>query len=557
MLGNLKIGKRLAIGFGLLAALIIVVAGLSTYQGAKARAAVAKAHATSGIALALKDIYLNVRQGRVMAWSYAFSGDEAYLKGRDAAFAAVRAGFADLEPRLKSAEGKLAVKDFLDACTSFEAAAVKFDQLKAAGLAANSPDSVAEIAVIDAAAKRYAETNDKATRFYADASTQDADEAESQIDRAIWSDGLGGVVAVLLGLAAALVIGRGISRPIVAMTAAMDSLARGDLSVEIPALANTDEIGAMAKAVDVFKANAARVERLAGEQAAQSAAREQRMQKIDGLTRNFEGSVSALLDTATATATEMQRTAAEQAENSERAGVRMTTISSASEQATSNVQTVAAAAEELSASIGEIGRRVMEAAQISRSAADEAARTNSMVEALAVAADRIGQVVALINDIASQTNLLALNATIEAARAGDAGKGFAVVAGEVKNLANQTARATEEISGQIAAVQEETRKAVEAIRTIGTVIDQVREISSGIASAVEQQGAATREIARNVQQAAVANQEVTNNLGSISQAAQHGLEIAEKTKNSATGLAKDAEILRGEVSTFLGGVRAA
>jgi methyl-accepting chemotaxis protein len=217
---------------------------------------------------------------------------------------------------------------------------------------------------------------------------------------------------------------------------------------------------------------------------------------------------------------------------------------------------VAAATEELSSSISEISRHVSEAAKVSTQASEETARTNTMVEGLARAADKIGEVVKLINDIASQTNLLALNATIEAARAGDAGKGFAVVAGEVKNLANQTGRATEEISSQIAAVQEETRRTVEAIRNIGSVIDQVREISSGIASAVEEQGAATQEIARNVQQAATGTQDVSANIVGISQSANDAVEGAHQILAASGDLAKNSETMRLEVTRFLDGVRA-
>ena len=326
---------------------------------------------------------------------------------------------------------------------------------------------------------------------------------------------------------------------------------------DVPSCDRGDEIGIIARAVQSFQQILLAQERQAVELEADHVAREKRGQAIEVLTQGFDRSVSALLTTTAKAATDIRRAAEEQASLSAQTEKQLATVATASEQATENVQTVASAAEELSSSVLKISRQVSEAARVSAAASEETARTNVMVLALAAAADRIGEVVHLINDIASQTNLLALNATIEAARAGDVGKGFAVVASEVKGLANQTAKATEEIGSQIGAVQEETRRAVEAIKSIGVVIEQVREISSGIASAVEEQGAATREIARNVQQAAAGTQEVSRNIGGVAKAAKSAAEIAKTTRASADLLAKEADGLRGEVTTFLGKVRTA
>ena len=272
--------------------------------------------------------------------------------------------------------------------------------------------------------------------------------------------------------------------------------------------------------------------------------------------RRHGDSVIGLVGAVAASASQMQSSAATMSSVAQQSSVQAASVAAGAEQATANVQTVASAAEELSASISEISRQVAEAATISRQAADETRRTDEMVVTLAGSADRIGEVVKLINDIASQTNLLALNATIEAARAGEAGKGFAVVAGEVKHLATQTAKATEEIVGQISSIQEETRHAVTAIRQIATVIDKVRAISSTIASAVEEQGAATQEIARNVQQAAAGTQEVSTNVELVQEAATTTGAASQQVLASAGGLADLAERLRGEVGTFLHTVRA-
>ncbi|ABC22602.1 methyl-accepting chemotaxis protein [Rhodospirillum rubrum] len=270
---------------------------------------------------------------------------------------------------------------------------------------------------------------------------------------------------------------------------------------------------------------------------------------------SFEAQVMGLVQSVSGASGDLQTTARWLSSGAAEAADQAVTVAAAAGQATSNVETVASAAEELSASVSEISRQMADSARISTAASEEAARTNAMVQGLATAANKIGEVVKLINDIASQTNLLALNATIEAARAGEAGKGFAVVAGEVKNLANQTGRATDEIGLQIAAVQEETRKTVEAIKGIAATIEQVRENASGIASAVEQQGAATREIARNVEQAATGTRQVSQNIDSISNNATEAVKGAGQVLTSADGLATSSQNLRDAVTRFLAEVR--
>jgi methyl-accepting chemotaxis protein len=363
---------------------------------------------------------------------------------------------------------------------------------------------------------------------------------------------------VLLGSAAfAWAIATSIGRPLLGLDHAMRSLADGDIGVDIPHVERGDEVGTMAKAVQVFKNNAIEMENLRHEQElnAQAAAAE-RERLMRQMADQFEASVLGVAQSVASSAVQMHATAETMSAAAQEASTQATTVSAASHQATGSVQTVAAAAEELSASISEIARQVDQAAKVSQVASEETVRTNEMVQSLAQAADRIGQVVNLINDIASQTNLLALNATIEAARAGDAGKGFAVVANEVKHLASQTARATEEITGQIASVQEETRRAVDAIRNIGKVIEEVGGISAEIASAVQQQGAATLEIARNVSQAVVGTTEVSSSITGVTHAATTTGAAAEEVLASARGLSSNSNLLEGAVKTFLEQVRA-
>jgi len=288
---------------------------------------------------------------------------------------------------------------------------------------------------------------------------------------------------------------------------------------------------------------------------AEVTAREDRQKAINDLADRFESGVMNVVQVVSASASEMQTTAQSLSSAAHQSRGQATMVAAAAEQATTNVQTVATAAEELSSSINEIARQVGGAAQISATAVAEAERTNSLIQGLSTAASRIGEVVKLINDIASQTNLLALNATIEAARAGEAGKGFAVVANEVKTLANQTARATDDIGKQVSTVQAETERAVDGIGRISVVIEQMRDISSNIASAVEEQGAATREIARNIAQAATGTHDVSNNIAGVTQAATDTGVSAEQVLASANDLANNSVLLRRQVTSFIESVR--
>ncbi|WP_169732786.1 methyl-accepting chemotaxis protein [Azospirillum halopraeferens] len=369
-----------------------------------------------------------------------------------------------------------------------------------------------------------------------------------------------GLAAVIVGLllgSLAFALRRIVIGPVVALTAAMGRLAGGEKDVTIPGTGRRDEMGAMATAVEVFRRNAVEVDRLQAEQAAQKArAEEERRRQMLSLADGFQttvGGVIADVSGETALLEQQSRVMADAAGDTDRLAA---SVATATEEASSHVQTVAAASEELSNSITEIGRQVSDSSRVTADAVMLARQANDKVEGLAAAIQRIGSVVDLINSIAGQTNLLALNATIEAARAGDAGKGFAVVASEVKQLANQTARATDEISGQVASIQAATGEAVQEIRDVGRVIERMNQIATAIASAVEEQGAATQEIARSVQQAASSTRLVSSSIQGVSKAADVGGQAARELLDRARRLAHQADTLTGEVDGFLRSVRA-
>jgi methyl-accepting chemotaxis protein len=349
----------------------------------------------------------------------------------------------------------------------------------------------------------------------------------------------------------------GLSRPIGALADAMDKLAHNELTVDVSGWQRGDEIGAMARTVEVLKTNVKAAVIMREAEAADQLRKDGRTAQLDRVTGQFESKVGELVSVLASAATELQATALSMSSTAELTNQQAEAVSNGAREASTNVQTVAAAAEQLSSSVREISRQVAQSSKITGEAVEETKRTDGVVRALATAAARIGDVVSLITGIAGQTNLLALNATIEAARAGDAGKGFAVVASEVKSLAAQTAKATEEITGQIGQVQASTAGAVAAIQRITTIITEVAQIASSIAAAVEQQGAATQEIARNVQEAAMATRDVTRNIGGVSEAATATGAASGQVLSAAGELSQQAEHLRAEVSHFLQNVRAA
>ncbi len=385
------------------------------------------------------------------------------------------------------------------------------------------------------------------------------------------------LLAAGLGISVAVVFftSRSIVDPIAAMTKAMATLAKGDNSVDIPAADRSDEIGEMAKAVQVFKDNGIENERLAAEAKEAAVAEEKRKQeeldrerkemeerearakRMEDMIEGFEGEVQSVLEAVTAAATELESTATAMTSLAETSQGQAGDAVAATEQASANVQAVASASEEMSSTISEISRQVATSTEISQNAVKEADTANKMVEELSGVAQEIGEVVGLITDIAGQTNLLALNATIEAARAGDAGRGFAVVASEVKDLADQTAKATEQISQQITAIQDGTTNTAKAMGRIQGVIKETSEVATTIASAIEEQNAATEEISRNAQEAATGTQAASDNMGKVNEGAVQTSTAAAQVLSASQELAKNGDSLKGTIEGFLTNIRAA
>ena len=369
---------------------------------------------------------------------------------------------------------------------------------------------------------------------------------------------LAGLAAVLVaGIGLVVMVRRRVCAPIVSLTTRMSDLAAGDMAGDIPGASRSDEIGAMAGAVQVFKNNMIKAERLAAEKQGENDVKMRRVQMLDELTRAFETKVSELVGGLSSASATMEKTAQSMTSTAASTNSQAAVVAAASQQTSANVRTVASATEELASSIAEIGRQVAQSTEIASRAVENARRTGDTARTLAEGAQKIGDVVTLIQSIAEQTNLLALNATIEAARAGDAGRGFAVVASEVKSLAGQTAKATTEISEQIAAIQTASDQTVSAIRGVADVISEIDQIGTAIASAIEQQGSATQEISRNVLEAARGTQEVNSNITGVQRAADDTGTAASQVMGAAEQLSAQSRDLAGQVNRFLAEVRAA
>lgn len=398
---------------------------------------------------------------------------------------------------------------------------------------------------------------DDVVKITNDANTVTETGATQRVDNMtmlLWA--ISALVFLIIG-AGIVGVGIGVIKPIMSMTRSMKQLADGDLECTIPGANRSDEVGAMASAVQVFKDNMVRAKELAANEAAAVAERVKRAARVDELAQNFDTSVSAILDSFTTASGELETTLVSMKSMAEQTASQAAEVASVAQETSSNVQTVAAASEELASSVTEIGRQVGQSEKVAQNAVDEAGRTNTTIQGLFSQASTIGDVIKLINEIASQTNLLALNATIEAARAGDAGKGFAVVASEVKSLAEQTARATEQISAQIASIQTSSTDAVTAVQSISGIIGEINSIASAITASVQEQSTATQEIARNIQRASVGTNGISENIAGVQSIAGNTGAATEQVIAASRELAEQSDAMRARVASFLADIKAA
>jgi methyl-accepting chemotaxis protein len=383
------------------------------------------------------------------------------------------------------------------------------------------------------------------------------DDVDAVYNRIAMLYGALGLSILTLAMVLAYLIARSISKPLSLITERTSKLAEGDLVAVIPLLEDKHEMGRLARALEVFKTNRRKTDEMAGLQREEQATKLRRQEAAERLIDGFRERAEHVIAAVTQAAERSQSLAGDLAEMAAQSRTRIAAVNQASTDTTGNVQTIAAAAEELSAAVIEVSRQASQSTTVAERAVDEADETSVTMRGLAAAANQIGEVIKLINGIASQTNLLALNATIEAARAGEAGRGFAVVASEVKALANQTTRATEDIQAQINGIQGETSRAVAAISSIGATVSNMRTMATGIASAMEEQGATTQEIARHIAEAADGTRHVAKNIASVAEAAETTSRAAISLRGASDDLRREAIDLNHEMVRFFDDIRAA
>jgi methyl-accepting chemotaxis protein len=558
-LNSMKITQKLILAFMCVVGASLLCSGMIYWQRTALSASLQQADHTKEI-LEANDLILATlvdQQGSMRA--FMITGDATRLDRYKAAELEYKTQLQKLKDLNAGDAGQLKVIDELDAkATSWhtemaEPAIAMMAQPDGGKLAADLERSGVGKKWFDAMRVSIDELNKHGDALLEVQSQQQADSLSS-ITLAI---GLGAALMIAASIALVMLMTRAISAPIESLTSAMGNLASGDLSTQVLGTDRQDEIGSMAQAVQVFKDNMISAEAMRMEQAKAQEEKEQRQRVIADAVKSFESVIGRIVETVSSTSGQLETAAGTLTKNAETTQQLSTMVAAASEQTSANVQGVAAASEQLSSTVSEIGRQVQESSSIASAAVIQATKTNDRVTELSQSADRIGDVVGLINTIAGQTNLLALNATIEAARAGDAGKGFAVVAQEVKALADQTAKATNEIATQIASMQSATQDAVTAIHEIAGTINKMSEISGAIAAAVEQQGATTQEISRNVMEAAKGTSEVASSITDVSRGASETGSESASVLTSAKQLSSESSSLRAEVQRFLTTVRAA
>ena len=556
MLKRLGIATRLLAGFTVL---MVLIASLSTFAVVSAyniADAVGLNQRASSNALKLERIERHIYEARFNMWVYFGTGDGGrYQRALTLCNLLIEEAQDLVTTTAIVPERKIMAQQLADQVAAYKIQVENIRGLNERKVAPDAPEFMqakADAGRISAAIDKLGGTLSQGYRTTADEKTAEANNLIGVFGKLTITIG---AFAVILGFAIAVTISRSITRPLGALVEVVRRLADGNTDGIVPGTDRRDEFGPLAAALDGWRDAMINARAHEAEEGRRLAEREARQRKIEAATQQFDESIEATLSRVKATVEQLHASADTLSANAEQTQRQSGAVSAATDEATANVGTVASASTELSTSIHEISRQVHQSTAITQAAAAEANEATTKISGLAVAVEQIGHVVSLINGIAAQTNLLALNATIESARAGEAGKGFAVVAHEVKNLAGQTAKATEEIGQQIATVQAETQSAVRAINGIAGTISQINELAAAIATAVEQQGAATLEIARNVEQANEGTREVATNIAGVAQAALETGRMAQSVFQSANELLNENSEMEHEVREFLSSVR--
>jgi methyl-accepting chemotaxis protein len=558
LLRNMTIAGKLAVAFAILVTLTGVTGWLNYSKLSDLDGSTAATSKTYRIMLKTQQIMANMVDQETGVRGYLVSGDSKFLQPYQNAQATLGPLIDDVRAEIVKPDQLARLDEIRRLAASWRADVAE----KEIGLMSRPETREQALALESGGAGKAGMDGIRGVIAEFDSRERDILDERSQVQRdAMHAASVLTIAGVVISLFTAGFLGwllaSLIARPTREMTAAMTRLADGDIQTEVPSRDRGDEIGAMAAAVQVFKDHMISSNRLRTEQAAAHEVAAQRATRLEALVGLFQTKVASLVSLLSAGASELQTTAQSMSATATQTNQQASNVAAVSAETSIGMQTIASAAEELTASIGEITRQVAQSSKITGQAVDDARRTDAIVRALAEGAQKIGQVVDLIANIAGQTNLLALNATIEAARAGDAGKGFAVVASEVKSLAQQTAKATQDIGAQIGQIQSATAEAVQAIKTISTTIEEVNAIAGAIAMAVEEQGSATAEIARNVQQTSASTKDVTVSIAGVNQAASETGSAASQVLGAAGGLSRQAAQLTAEVDSFIAGVRSA